>query len=396
MLIPFGTDRPLRRPTTATYLLIGVNIAVFIAGSVMERTNPEGFREVFERLWLDPSNFRFAGLFSYQFLHAGFMHLAGNMVFLYVFGPNVEDKLTRAGFFAFYLVGGAIAGAAHVLLEGPAFEADGVRHFAPVVGASGAIAAVTGAYMVLFPKTLVKVLCLIIVVGTFEIPAWWLILGAIVKDLFFRGLGAGNGVALTAHLGGYTFGIGVALVLLWSKLLPREPYDLFSIGRQAHRRRTFRELTRAGSSPWRADAASAARARARNSAAEEKERVVQEHRAEISRLLNAGQADGAAEKYAQLLERDGEHVMNRDAQMDLANHFAASGQHHAAAVSYRLFLKRYHTDRDVPRVKLLLAVINARYLNDPVHAKQLLSELRDAGVSGELRDMADALRKELG
>lgn len=388
MLIPFGTDRPLRRPTVVTYWLIGLNVAVFAGGAILRRLNPELFESLRSMLWLDPRGFHWWGLFSYQFLHAGFWHVFFNMLFLYVFGGNVEDKFGRLKFLLFYLIGGASAGGAHMLFEK-----------APVVGASGAIAAVTGAYMVLFPRTMVRVISLIIVIGTFHIPAWWLILAAIVKDLFMQGMGGGTGVAFAAHLGGYAFGITLSLALLAFKVVPREPFDLFSIGKQAYRRREFRELTSAGRSPWRSDAAGAAAEQARTGRnarlKAEREKRVAELRGEIARLLASERMGEAASAYLRLLEEDCEATLSRDAQAAVGNHLHASGQWHHAAAVYELFLKRYPRDREADAIRLLLAVINARYLNDPIKAKSLLSEVRGTAVGQVQRELVETLTREL-
>src|SRR5262249_20133954 len=150
------------------------------------------------------AHFRPWTLVTHAFLHAGWLHLLGNMVFLWVFGPNVEDRFTRIGVLIFYLVGGAAAGGAHALLEA-----------SPALGAGGAIAAVTGAYIVLFPRTLIKCIVFLIIIGIFQIPAWIFIVLAIAKDMVWVGLPTDN-VARFAHLGGYAFGMMVSLFLTGS------------------------------------------------------------------------------------------------------------------------------------------------------------------------------------
>lgn len=397
-MIPYGTDRALKRPTVTTYWLIGVNVVVFLVGAVMERRTPGAYAVWYDALSLDPNHFRWWGLFSYQFLHAGFMHLAGNMVFLWVFGANVEDKLGRWWYVVFYLLGGAAAGGAHCLFERPIAVAEDIQIIPGVVGASGAIAAITGAYMVFFPRTMVRVLCFIVFIGTFHIPAWWLIAGAIVKDLFFHGLGADQGVALMAHLGGYAFGIGLSFILLARCLLPREDFDLFSLVKQAKRRREFRELTTSGSSAWLADAASGKtipKPAPKAHATAEESRVL-ELRGQIGRLMAKNNLPAAASAYLRLLDETGEAVMSRDAQAALGNHFFVTEQWQHSAVAFDLFVKKFPGDREAPRIRLLLALINARYLNDPVRAKALLRELGSAGLAEEHRALAATLEREIG
>lgn len=397
MLIPFGTDRPLKRPTVATYWLIGINVAVYLCGAAMMRLAPERFDALYSILALDPNDFRWWQPFSYQFLHAGLMHLLGNMLFLFVFGGNVEDKFGRWWFLLFYLLGGAAAGGAHCLFEPPLPESGALRIIPGAVGASGSIAAVTGAYMVFFPRTTVRVLCLIYIIGTFNIPAWWLILGAIVKDLFSQGFAGGQGVALIAHLGGYAFGIGASLIALAAKWLPREDFDLFTTVRQALRRREFKELTSAGASPWRSDAAAApAKTRPRDSARHDAEQRTTEQRSLVLRLIAEERLEDAASAYITLLDHAAEAVLHRDAQAALGNHFYITSQWHHAAVTYELFVKRYPADREAADIKLLLALVNTRYLNDPVRAKALLREIEGAAMNEQHRALAAALKEELG
>lgn len=386
MILPLGTDRSLRRPTVITYWLIGLNVAIYVGGAIYgsPRISPAGFASFFATCWLDPNHPSAWQFVTYHFLHGGILHLLANMLFLYVFGPNVEDRLGRLGFLGFYLVGGAIAGGAHYLFE-----------TAPVVGASGAIAGVTGAYLVLFPKTNIRVFLFFFFIGVFSIQAWWLIAFAITKDLVFHGWGADQGVARLAHLGGYAFGIGVCIALLWSGLLSREPYDLFSMGRQAHRRRVFRELASSGKSAWSHEVSANAKVRAtERERAQETE--VTERRAEICRLVSEGAMDDAGDAWEKLVDARGEVVLPRQTHLDLANHLFVSGKRQSAAVAYEVFLKRRPTDRQAPRVRLMLALISARYLNDPVAAKALLREAQAQGVPEDCRELASELTQEIG
>ncbi len=149
-------------------------------------------------------------LITSQFLHGGWLHLLGNLLYLWIFGNNVEDRMGRVGFLLFYLTGGAMAGLAQVAID-PTSPI-------PTIGASGAIAATLGAYLVLYPRAKVTSL---IFLGFFyqlvRVPA------AIVLVLWFAlqlldGIGSlgvtqGGGVAFFAHIGGFVFGAVVAWVL---------------------------------------------------------------------------------------------------------------------------------------------------------------------------------------
>jgi membrane associated rhomboid family serine protease len=157
---------------------------------------------------------RLALLFS-MFMHAGWMHLGGNMLFLWIFGNNVEDHLGPVIYLLFYLVGGFAASAAHIGLQPDSTI--------PVVGASGAVAAVMGAYAIWFPNAPIRTLIFIILK---DIKAkWWL--GFWFLSQFF--IGADSGIAWAAHVGGFVFGAVIGLIVRMSRGSQRtvftEPYQ---------------------------------------------------------------------------------------------------------------------------------------------------------------------------
>jgi membrane associated rhomboid family serine protease len=161
-------------------------------------------------------------LFTAMFMHGSLLHLAGNMLFLWIFGNNIEDSMSAWRFAAFYLLGGLVALGAQVLVDPNAAV--------PTVGASGAIAAVLGAYAVLYPRARVITVVFIIIFFTIiELPAllvlglWILIqlwLGA--ADLGSQTVGGGGGVAYFAHIGGFAFGL-IAIRLFANRV--QEDYD---------------------------------------------------------------------------------------------------------------------------------------------------------------------------
>ncbi len=151
-------------------------------------------------------------LITSQFLHGGWLHLLGNLLFLWIFGNNVEDRLGRLRFLLFYLVGGAVAGLTQVAID--------PGSTIPTIGASGAIAATLGAYLVLFPRARITSL---VFLGFFyqliDVPAvivlvFWFVL-QLIDGLASLGVTdtAGGGVAFFAHIGGFVFGAVVGLVL---------------------------------------------------------------------------------------------------------------------------------------------------------------------------------------
>ena len=150
--------------------------------------------------------------FTYMFVHAGLLHLLGNMFFLWMFGDNVEDRLGRTAYAAFYLFGGIAAAIGHVLSDRGSIV--------PVVGASGAVAEVMGAYLVLYPRVRVYTLVPIgFFVTTIALPAWTMLLYWIGLQALggFTGLFAEQkgGVAFWAHIGGFV--AGALLVKLFAR-----------------------------------------------------------------------------------------------------------------------------------------------------------------------------------
>ena len=152
-----------------------------------------------------------SNLFTSMFLHGSWLHLIGNMWFLWLFGNNIEDAMTRPRFFAFYLLCGVAAALAQVLVD--------PRSGVPMVGASGAISGVMGAYLVLFPRVRVYTLLpLGFFMTSVALPAWVMLIYWSALQLlggFVKIGGEGGGVAFWAHLGGFV--AGVALVKLFSR-----------------------------------------------------------------------------------------------------------------------------------------------------------------------------------
>ena len=146
-----------------------------------------------------------------MFLHAGPFHIAGNMLFLWIFGDNLEDQMGHFGFLLFYLACGLAAAAAQIAAN----PYEGI----PMVGASGAIAGVMGGYLLLFPKARVDVLAIIvIIIKIFTIPAW-VMLGVWFLLQLFGGfaLFGDSGVAYWAHAGGFIAGVVFALPLFFKR-----------------------------------------------------------------------------------------------------------------------------------------------------------------------------------
>jgi len=139
-----------------------------------------------------------------MFIHGSWGHILGNMLFLWIFGNNIEDHLGHNKYLLFYLAGGVVAALVQ-LLSGPTSEV-------PTIGASGAIAAVMGAYFFLYPKAKVQTLVFFIFITIVRLPAWIFLGIWFVMQLFEGTFGAAQGVAVWAHVGGFLFGVVIAWI----------------------------------------------------------------------------------------------------------------------------------------------------------------------------------------
>ncbi|MBI2237486.1 MAG: rhomboid family intramembrane serine protease [Actinobacteria bacterium] len=171
---------------------LGPGSGAFVQHQVVQRKCPD-------KSWLE-------SVFVAMFLHGGWLHIGGNMLFLWVFGNNVEDRLGRIGFVIFYLLGGLAATALQL-----AFSPGSV---VPNLGASGAIAAVLGAYLVMFPRARVYTLVILFFITAVELPAVVVLGGWFVLQLFSGvgelGTNVNGGVAYWAHVGGFVAGAAAA------------------------------------------------------------------------------------------------------------------------------------------------------------------------------------------
>ncbi|MGI3168073.1 rhomboid family intramembrane serine protease [Pseudooceanicola sp. C21-150M6] len=208
-MFPLRDHNPSGRMAFVTWALIAVNVAVFLSyASLMGQ--PGALNGFFSEYAMIPARLSsgdgYSTLITSQFLHGGVMHLAGNMLFLWIFGDNLEDEMGHAGFLLFYLASGVAAALAQY-----AWAPDSP---VPMVGASGAIAGVMGGYMLLFPKARVDILFIFIVFfKIIPVPAW-VLLGLWFGLQFLNGLAAdtsSGGVAHWAHAGGFVAGLLLTL-----------------------------------------------------------------------------------------------------------------------------------------------------------------------------------------
>ncbi len=240
-MIPLRDNNPTYRVPHVTYVLIGINVLVYLyevmIGSM--RQSPEfgyflrwygAIPSEFVRVILNPGQWFFfrdrllypaSTIVSSMFIHGGIFHLGGNMLFLYIFGDNIEDALGSVRFLIFYLLTGIAASAAHVGIDlVAALMGAGPVSDIPMVGASGAIGGVMGAYIILYPRARVLSLVFFFFITVVEIPALWFLGGWLVLQFVggLNNIGSGSnvgGTAFWAHIGGFL--MGVWLIRLWMK-----------------------------------------------------------------------------------------------------------------------------------------------------------------------------------
>jgi membrane associated rhomboid family serine protease len=224
-VIPLRDANPTRRTPWVTLSIVIACVVVFAWQLGLMVSGGQGaLDDLFARWGVIPSGVtaawgrgqylsrETATLVTSQFLHGGWLHIGGNMLYLWIFGNNVEDRFGRLRFLVFYLVGGVLAGLSQVAID-PTSPV-------PTIGASGAIAATLGAYLVLFPRARVTTL---VFLGFFyqliDVPAiavlgFWFVLQLVEGLTSLGGVQAGGGVAIFAHIGGFLFGAVLARVAM--------------------------------------------------------------------------------------------------------------------------------------------------------------------------------------
>lgn len=247
-MIPLRDDIPSSRTPWVNYAILALTSLVFVVQLVADRqgrgevliyqfgmlpyrvANPEaplvmrqvvhqrtffGYREREVRIVLDPVVHPYLTLLTCIFLHGGWMHFLGNMLFLYIFGDNVEDRFGHGGYLLFYLAMGVAASLAHF--------ASAPDSTVPTIGASGAIAGVMGAYFLLYPHASVLTLVPVFYFLEFIVLPAYLFLGLWFFLQLFQGtlMSGATGVAWWAHIGGFAGGVGVTWILRRLALLHR-------------------------------------------------------------------------------------------------------------------------------------------------------------------------------
>lgn len=223
-MIPYKDDNPTSSFPFFTILIIGLNIGIYLVQVFSSST--ERFALLYGAIPSSILTFHsnqpihpLLTVFTSMFLHGGLFHLAGNMLYLWIFGNNIEDTLGHIKFLLFYLLAGIFAAYSHAIIEGPSSNV-------PMIGASGAISGILGAYLVLYPHARIHTLMIFgFFIQVIRIPAlivigFWAII-QILNGIITAGIAAKGGVAWFAHIGGFLFGLFT--IRLWR---PKRRYYL--------------------------------------------------------------------------------------------------------------------------------------------------------------------------
>jgi membrane associated rhomboid family serine protease len=406
MLFPIRTDSPIKRTPWVNYGIIAANVVVFfLSHDLAARVDPTtGHRQTI-RDWIfpflldgaDPKLYQFL---TYQFLHGDFAHILGNMVFLWVFGNSVNGKMGHGPYLLFYLAGGVFAATGYALFKP-----------SPMLGASGAIAAVTTAYLALFPRSNIEFIYWWFFIGFIELPSVFMI---VLKMILWDNVIAPNlsgpagltQVAYGAHLAGYLFGFVAALLLLSTRALPRDQFDIVALWRRWYHRQSLAGALRDPTARARAQYGRVARpvtvptARPAGPASAEPTDHLADLRARISRALAARDRVTAAELYQELLAADPNQALAREQQLEVAYQLYQMGRMPQAAQAYERYVQNYSTAGDVDQVKLLLGIIFARDLHQfeaaRKHLTDALARLSDEKRRQQCREWLDVVNEAIG
>jgi membrane associated rhomboid family serine protease len=223
ILLPVGMNYRTERLPIVTFALIGLNTLIYLVSLIFFfSTGGDSEPWIYRHLWLTPADSLLWTYLTSMFVHAGILHLLGNMIFLFLFGCCVEDIIGRWRFLAFYLAGGLAAELAYIALTPDHFASD-----IPMGGASGAISTCMGMYLLLRAGADIefKYFYFFLIFGgagsgDFSVPAWMAISFWFLKDLFWMALGyvyqhRGGGVAFGAHVGGLLAGLALIGIYHW-------------------------------------------------------------------------------------------------------------------------------------------------------------------------------------
>lgn len=372
--------------------LIVLNMLVYLAGLAGNVFGGISFEQLTNWMMLSKGDFHFWNLITYQFAHSpsDIFHLIFNMVGLWIFGTSLEDRLGHASLLAFYLVGGSVAGVAHML-----------ETAAPVIGASGSVCALIGGFIALFPRSRIRILLLFLIIGVFEVGSLWVVGFYVLIDFVGWVAPSGSSTAYVAHISGYLYGFILAMLMLSFGMLKSDEFDMLFLWRQARRRAAFRSTMSGGAATtWDTPNAAGPDRTPPTRRADPKEVIrlqrIGELRSSIMRMLRESRFKEAGTIYRELLTIDPLATLNETAQLDLANRLYAGGERDVAAAAYERFLEKYPRSAQADEIRLMLALMFTRELDRPDDARTLLETALPSITSESHRTLARTLLDELG
>jgi membrane associated rhomboid family serine protease len=374
MLLPIGTDVRLHSPPVGNWLLIALNVVIYVLA--------DGLNNVPLQAAIPPLHAGVPALheyITYQFRHGDVAHLLGNMVFLFIFGNAVCDRMGSLNYVIFYLAAGVFAGVIFASWSN-----------SDIVGASGAIAAVTTAFLVFYPRVHITLLLWFFIVTTLQLPAMTVIVLKIIlwDNIVAPALdkGMATNVAYSAHLGGYVFGFAVAMGLLALRALPRNQFDLLAIVNRWRRRTGLTaEVTFEPPRAARAINVSEIASRPLDTAAIPPALQLRE---DIADRLSERDMNEAVRLYERMTQLDPRLVLPRDHQLELAKHLAQSARYPQAVRAFEAYLAAYPSSAEAARVELFTGLLYSRYMGDFARAAAHLRQALSGLTSTAEREMA--------
>jgi membrane associated rhomboid family serine protease len=403
MIFPLGDDNPTRHAPLVTWALIAANAVVFGMFN-LQMAEPELNAWVLR--WGFSVDDPFAKqLFTSMFMHSGWAHLLGNMWVLWIVGNNVEDKLGRIRYLLLYLAGGAAAALAFTAIahvtevdpmtakavarlhtEFPWWEGEHV----PLVGASGAIAAIMGTYLVFFPEARIRILFWwFVLVQIVPVRAKWFIgltlCADLVTSVMAKGAAAG-GVATMAHVGGGLFGLVLGLVLkpMVGGGAQGDAWDVHT---------GFSRTQTPGTEPFRDPRA---RPYERIAPGEIDEAALVGAERAITQLVRAGRVREAIDVYPAYVAMAREQPLPDDVQIEIAHEFYRQWLPKEAIPAYLRYLETHPRGGDAAEAKFRLGVLYGRGLSRRDEAVRWLRDAASEHGDPKIRDTAKQLLAQLG
>jgi membrane associated rhomboid family serine protease len=381
MLIPIGTTMEHKKQPIVTYWIIGLNVLIFaIQWAVNRGGGLNGENDALRFLaqlefegQLSKSNFHIWSLFTYQFLHAGWMHILLNMIFLLPFGKAVEGRMGHIGFAIFYLGCGAIGGFVHTLL-----------YVAPVVGASGSVCAVVAAFIVLAPKTHIHVLLIFFIIGIYTIPSMLLVGFFVLLDTFnlLASVVTKNNAttAWVVHLVGYAGGFLFTFLALLFGFIRSSEFDLTQVINQFRRRRSLQKVIEANP--------------VFKNSVEEVANPDFQLRTLIAQQASSGKTDQAAKTYFDSIKKNPTLKIDPRTFHTLGSSLLELNRVEEGVLVFEGYLKQYKEAKDRGEVALLLAAKYTRILQNKKRASELLKKYA-ADFSEQHQELAVSIQKEI-